>query len=297
MIRARETCHALGLPHVTLDLREAFRDTVVQAFVDGYAAGLTPNPCMRCNGAFRFDALVAFAERVGADVLWTGHYARIVERDGMRLVARGVDPAKDQSYMLATVDPALLDRIGFPARGRDQGRGAGGSGVGRSRGRAPTREPGGVLPGGRRLPPLPRAQRARAVPGRHRGRGGDGARAPRWPLAVHARPAPRPWGRLPRAAPRHPLRARVEHARRRASQRPRSPPRDRAWTPLRRGRARPRRSSATARPPSERTSRRAGRASPSSSHEPVEAVAPGQVAVLYDRDVVVGAGVIASATG
>ena len=87
---------------------------VVQAFVDGYAAGLTPNPCMRCNGSFRFAALVAFAERAGADALWTGHYARLVERDGMRLVARGADPAKDQSYMLATIDPALFDRVGFP---------------------------------------------------------------------------------------------------------------------------------------------------------------------------------------
>ncbi len=114
VIAARETCHRLGLPHVTLDLREMFRAAVVQPFVDGYAAGLTPNPCMRCNGSFRFDELVAFAERAGADVLWTGHYARIVERDGVRLIARGRDAAKDQSYMLATVDPGLLDRIGFP---------------------------------------------------------------------------------------------------------------------------------------------------------------------------------------
>jgi tRNA-specific 2-thiouridylase len=114
VIRARETCHALGLPHVTLDLRQEFRDVVVRTFVDGYAAGTTPNPCMRCNGAFRFSALVAFAERAGADVLWTGHYARLVERDGIRLVARGLDPQKDQSYMLATVDPCLLDRVGFP---------------------------------------------------------------------------------------------------------------------------------------------------------------------------------------
>ena len=114
VIRARETCHALGVPHVTLDLRQEFRDVVVRTFVDGYAAGTTPNPCMRCNGAFRFSALVAFAERAGADVLWTGHYARLVERDGIRLVARGLDPQKDQSYMLATVDPCLLDRVGFP---------------------------------------------------------------------------------------------------------------------------------------------------------------------------------------
>ncbi len=91
VIRARETCHALGLPHVTLDLREEFRGTVVRSFVDGYASGVTPNPCMRCNGVFRFAALVGFAEEVGADVLWTGHYARIVERNGVRLVARAAD--------------------------------------------------------------------------------------------------------------------------------------------------------------------------------------------------------------
>lgn len=114
VIAARETCHRLGLPHVTLDLRDAFRAIVVQPFVDGYAAGLTPNPCMRCNGQFRFDALVDFTERAGADILFTGHYARIVERDGTRLIARGADDAKDQSYMLATVDPGLLDRVAFP---------------------------------------------------------------------------------------------------------------------------------------------------------------------------------------
>ena len=117
VIAARETCHRLGLPHITLDLREAFRAAVVQPFVDGYANGLTPNPCMRCNGSFRFDALVDFAARAGADILWTGHYARIVEREGRRLIARGLDDRKDQSYMLATVDPALLDRVGFPLGG------------------------------------------------------------------------------------------------------------------------------------------------------------------------------------
>jgi tRNA-specific 2-thiouridylase len=114
VIRARQACHALELPHITLDLRDDFRGIVVRSFVEGYAAGLTPNPCMRCNGEFRFDALVSFACRVGASILWTGHYARVVERDGVRLVARGLDATKDQSYMLATVDPALLDRVAFP---------------------------------------------------------------------------------------------------------------------------------------------------------------------------------------
>jgi tRNA-uridine 2-sulfurtransferase len=111
---ARSACHALGLPHVTLDLREDFRDAIVAPFVEGYRAGETPNPCTRCNGAFRFDALLRFAILAGAAKLWTGHYARVVERAGRRLLARGADPAKDQSYMLSTVDPAVLDRVEFP---------------------------------------------------------------------------------------------------------------------------------------------------------------------------------------
>lgn len=115
---ARATCHALGRPHVTLDLREEFRSTVVDPFVAGYAAGETPNPCTRCNGEFRFDALLAFAERAGAERLWTGHYARLVDRDGGRLLARAADLDKDQSYMLATVDPALLERVEFPLGGQ-----------------------------------------------------------------------------------------------------------------------------------------------------------------------------------
>ena len=115
---ARATCHALGRPHVTLDLREEFRDLVVTPFADGYAAGDTPNPCARCNGAFRFDALVAFAEGAGADELWTGHYARVVERQGRLLVGRGADPEKDQSYMLSTLDPGILDRVRFPLGGQ-----------------------------------------------------------------------------------------------------------------------------------------------------------------------------------
>jgi tRNA-specific 2-thiouridylase len=114
VIAARETCHALAVPHVTLDLREEFRRAVVAPFVRAYARGETPNPCGRCNGAFRFGELLAFADRAGARRLWTGHYARVVERDGRRLLARAADPDKDQSYMLARLDPGLLDRIEFP---------------------------------------------------------------------------------------------------------------------------------------------------------------------------------------
>jgi tRNA-specific 2-thiouridylase len=111
---ARAACHALGRPHVTLDLRENFKRAVVDPFTHAYEVGDTPNPCMRCNGAFRFDELVSFTRRAGAEELWTGHYARTVERNGVRLVARAVDERKDQSYMLAAVDPKLLEHVHFP---------------------------------------------------------------------------------------------------------------------------------------------------------------------------------------
>ena len=114
VIAARETCHALGIPHVTLDLRAEFRRVVVDSFVRGYARGETPNPCIRCNGSFRFAELLAFARRAGASRLATGHYARTVSHRGRVLLARGADDAKDQSYMLGRLDPALLDRIVFP---------------------------------------------------------------------------------------------------------------------------------------------------------------------------------------
>src|SRR5215210_2027193 len=114
VLAARRTCHERGLPHVTLDLRDAFRRAVVEPFVRGYARGETPNPCIRCNGGFRFAQLLAFARRVGAARLATGHYARVVEHRGRRLLARAADPDKDQSYMLATLDPARLNRLWFP---------------------------------------------------------------------------------------------------------------------------------------------------------------------------------------
>ena len=114
VLQARATCHSLGLPHVTLDLREEFRRAIVAPFVRGYAAGETPNPCIRCNGSFRFAELLSFAERAGAERLATGHYARSLEHKGRLLLARAAHPQKDQSYMLARLDPRFLDRIWFP---------------------------------------------------------------------------------------------------------------------------------------------------------------------------------------
>jgi tRNA-specific 2-thiouridylase len=111
---ARDLCHAKGMPHFMLDLREDFRAAVVEPFVAGYAAGETPNPCATCNGAFRFDAIDRIATQLGCSEWRTGHYARLVERDGALLVARGADPDKDQSAMLALVDPAILARVRLP---------------------------------------------------------------------------------------------------------------------------------------------------------------------------------------
>ena len=144
VIAAREACHALGLPHVTLDLREEFGGPSSRRSCAA-TRGETPNPCIRCNGGFRFAELLAFARRVGAARLATGHYARIVERDGRLLLARAADPTKDQSYMLARLDPRRLERIWFPlgeqtkAETRAEAEAAGLAA-------APRREPGGLLP-------------------------------------------------------------------------------------------------------------------------------------------------------
>jgi tRNA-specific 2-thiouridylase len=120
VIAARETCHRLGLPHVTLDLREEFRRAIVTPFVRSYRRGETPNPCIRCNGNFRFAELLAFARSAGCDRLATGHYARIAPHRGRMLLHRGADEAKDQSYMLARLDPQQLERIWFPLGEQDK---------------------------------------------------------------------------------------------------------------------------------------------------------------------------------
>jgi tRNA-specific 2-thiouridylase len=114
---ARDLAHGMGLPHVTLDLRERFRAEVVEHYLDGYANGQTPNPCVRCNGYVRFDAMLDLAESLGAARLATGHYARIERDDQGPLVRAAADANKDQSYMLAKLEPAALERLWFPLGG------------------------------------------------------------------------------------------------------------------------------------------------------------------------------------
>jgi tRNA-uridine 2-sulfurtransferase len=114
VLSARAVAHSLDIPHLTLDLEEEFRERVVGTFLSGYGAGATPNPCIVCNGEVRIAAMADLAERLGAECLVTGHYARIVEDESGPLLAAAADGSKDQSYMLAALPPAMLDRLRFP---------------------------------------------------------------------------------------------------------------------------------------------------------------------------------------
>jgi tRNA-uridine 2-sulfurtransferase len=114
VLGARAVAHSLDIPHFTLDLEADFRRRVVGRWVEGYAEGQTPNPCILCNGEVRLAAMLDLAARLGATRLLTGHYARIVEDSEGPLLAAGADAAKDQSYMLAALPPDLIGRLGFP---------------------------------------------------------------------------------------------------------------------------------------------------------------------------------------
>ena len=108
---ARELAHGLGMPHLSIDLRAEFRAGVVDHWISDHAAGLTPNPCVRCNGNVRLDAMLDLASRLGARTLATGHYARVHDGGMLRVAA---DESKDQSYVLSALDPRSLERLRFP---------------------------------------------------------------------------------------------------------------------------------------------------------------------------------------
>ena len=114
VLGARRVAHSLGLPHLTLDLEAEFRAGVVAPFLRGYAEGRTPNPCVLCNGDLRIDAMIALADRLGAETLTTGHYARIVDDGSGPLLSAAGDPRKDQTYMLSGLGPGSLARLRFP---------------------------------------------------------------------------------------------------------------------------------------------------------------------------------------
>jgi len=130
IVRARDSAHAIGAPHFSLNDEPRFAAEVVEPFVAAYLAGETPNPCVACNPG-RLERLVRLADRFGARWVATGHYARVVTVDGVAHVARGRDRAKDQSYMLWRVPPETLERLLLPlgeltkAAVREQARRAG----------------------------------------------------------------------------------------------------------------------------------------------------------------------------
>ncbi len=113
---ARDTAHRMGLPHFTLNLKELFDRRVMKDFVGSYAEGNTPNPCVSCNAHVKFHAASFLADKLGFEHVATGHYARVVEGpDGAgATMARPVDETKDQTYVLWPVPKELLARTVFP---------------------------------------------------------------------------------------------------------------------------------------------------------------------------------------
>jgi tRNA-uridine 2-sulfurtransferase len=112
---ARRVAALIGIPHYVVNFEGRFHDEVVTNFVDEYLRGRTPLPCVHCNATLKFDVLVERAEGLGADAVATGHYARVgLGEQNRRTLLRGVDPAKDQSYFLFSLTQAQLARARFP---------------------------------------------------------------------------------------------------------------------------------------------------------------------------------------
>lgn len=113
---ARMVCHRLGIPHYVVDLRDVFRETVIQNFIGEYARGRTPNPCVLCNAVIKWRALLRKAQSLGAPWMATGHYARVRwdEARARSVLLRGVDKGKDQAYTLWRLNQDALARTLFP---------------------------------------------------------------------------------------------------------------------------------------------------------------------------------------
>jgi tRNA-uridine 2-sulfurtransferase len=111
---ARRVADTLDIPFYVLNFAQRFEESVIRDFRATYAAGATPNPCVRCNQWIKFDSLLERARTLGADVLATGHYARVVEDGGRVRLLRGADSHKDQSYVLWMLSQSQLARCRFP---------------------------------------------------------------------------------------------------------------------------------------------------------------------------------------
>jgi tRNA-specific 2-thiouridylase len=112
---ARRVARILGIPHYVMNFRDEFRSSVIQNFIDEYAAGRTPNPCVQCNKTVKFEILMEKMRELGCDKLVTGHYARIRrDREGRYRLMRARGEGKDQSYVLYMLDQAQLAASWFP---------------------------------------------------------------------------------------------------------------------------------------------------------------------------------------
>ena len=114
---ARSVAHRLGMPYYVFNFSDDFEEKIIAKFAESYFAGRTPNPCIDCNRYMKFEKLFDRADVLGCEYVVTGHYARIEEENGRFLLKRGLDPAKDQSYVLYAMTQAQLRRTLFPLGG------------------------------------------------------------------------------------------------------------------------------------------------------------------------------------
>lgn len=114
VVQAARAAQELGIPHHTVDLREAFQEKVLSPFAHDYAQGRTPNPCILCNESIKFGLLFDWASSQGFDYLATGHYVRNVPGDSRNYLARPADTSKDQTYFMYRVRPEIISQLKFP---------------------------------------------------------------------------------------------------------------------------------------------------------------------------------------
>lgn len=117
VLEVRSLARRLGIEHHVADVREEFRQVIVRYFIDEYMRGRTPNPCVLCNPMFKERVLCEWADRTGCACIATGHYCRLVDKDGYRYIVTGDDSTKDQSYFLWKLPQTILRRMIFPLGG------------------------------------------------------------------------------------------------------------------------------------------------------------------------------------
>ena len=185
---ARRAADVIGIPFYVWDMAERFARDVVDDFVAEYAAGRTPNPCLRCNEKIKFEAVLDRALALGFDAVCTGHYARISASGALQ---RAADPGKDQSYVLAVLNSRADRARDVPPGRHAQDAGPRGGALPRPARRRQAGQPRRLLHRRRRHPRLPRPQ-ARRGARRDRRRRRHRARQPRGRLRLHHRPAQGP---------------------------------------------------------------------------------------------------------